>query len=123
MSVVSRDVGVPFDSCMAELYRNGRDSVQPRRVEMGIGKKVAMVTIADTNGARTLRYRRARAVCEQSYDLNIGHGDLVVDKGSSEWNHGIPKTKDARGFLLMMTFRQMLPKSDPSTGRYQIPMF
>ena len=127
MARVNRDVGIKSDSCMANLYRDGDDSVCAHKDGDWMHPTIATVVLADAQGARHLCFRRDAAERgELSWKLNTGHGDLVVDKGSAEkWKHWVPKSKAVRGRRLSLTFRQMTNVQNelPGMAQEQVSLF
>jgi alkylated DNA repair dioxygenase AlkB len=100
-----RELGVDFNSCLANLYRDGTDSIgyhSDNESELGPRPTIASVSL----GARrrfVLRHRGTHA--RWSWDL--GQGDLLVmrDESQSDYTHAVPKTSRQVRPRMNLTFR------------------
>jgi len=100
------ELGAPFNSCLANLYRDGSDSMgyhSDDEPELGPRPVIASVSL----GARrsfTLRHRISR----QRWTWALGAGDLLVmrDEAQSDYAHAVPKTARPVGARMNLTFRQ-----------------
>lgn len=94
-----------FDSCFANFYRHGNDSISWHADDSDwIGPVIASVTLGS---ARRFRMRsKSRTQPRAEYDL--GHGDLLIMRAGCQdaWEHCVPKSKRSRGQRLNLTFRQ-----------------
>lgn len=103
------ELGSPFNSCLANLYRDGTDSMGEHsddEPELGPRPTIASVSL----GARrrfVLRHRSTGA--RWSYDL--GAGDLLVMRAESQsdYRHAVPKTRRPVGPRMNLTFRWLTP--------------
>ncbi len=98
------ETGAQFNSCLANVYRGGRDSVSwhsDDEPELGVNPTIASVSLGDTRDFR-LRDEASRAVST----VPLGHGDLLVMRGESQsrFRHSIPKRAHA-GTRVNLTFR------------------
>lgn len=106
------EVGSPFNSCLANLYRDGTDSMGEHsddEPELGPRPTIASVSL----GARRRFVLRHRATGQRwSYDL--GAGDLLVMRAESQadYRHGVPKTRRPVGPRMNLTFRWLGPDAD-----------
>lgn len=99
------ELGVRFNSCLANLYRDGSDSMgyhSDHEPELGPEPTIASVSL----GARrvfALRHRTTR----QRWTWDLGQGDLLVMSGDSQrdYAHAVPKTTRVVGPRLNLTFR------------------
>ncbi len=99
-------LGCPLNSCLANLYRDGSDSMgfhSDDEPELGQRPVIASVSL----GARrtfTLRHRVSR----QRWSWALGAGDLLVmrDDSQSAYAHAVPKTTRAVGPRMNLTFRR-----------------
>ena len=102
-----RELGVEFNSCLANLYRNGSDSMGFHS-DNGNRQARRRPTIASVSlGASRrflFRHRRTRA----RLDLDLGRGDLLVmrDESQSDYAHAVLKTSRPIGPRINLTFRQ-----------------
>ena len=102
------ELGVPFNSCLANLYRDGTDSMgfhSDDEPELGPQPTIASVSL----GARrrfVLRHRTTR----ERWTWELGGGDLLVmrDESQRDYAHAIPKTTRAIGPRMNLTFRYFL---------------
>lgn len=103
---VSRTAGVEFNCCLANYYRDGRDSIgmhSDDEPELGKDPVIASISLG---GCRTFRLARKDKSARLSVPLN--GGSLLVMKGRSqaEWSHGIDKEPGAEP-RINLTFRRM----------------
>jgi alkylated DNA repair dioxygenase AlkB len=99
------ELGVGFNSCLANLYRDGSDSMgfhSDDEPELGPEPTIASVSL----GARrrfVLRHRTTR----ERWTWDLGEGDLLVmrDESQREYAHALPKTSRPVGVRMNLTFR------------------
>lgn len=99
------EFGAPFNSCLANLYRDGSDSMgyhSDDEPELGERPTIASISL----GARrtfTLRHRVSR----QRWSWELGEGDLLLmtEESQSDYAHAVPKTTRPVGPRLNLTFR------------------
>ena len=104
-----RELGVDFNSCLANLYRDGTDSMGYHRdnePELGPRPTIASVSLGDRRRF-LLRHRRTG----ERWSWDLGHGDLLVmrDESQSDYAHAVPKTSRAVGPRMNLTFRCFQP--------------
>lgn len=101
------DIGV-----MCNLYRDGADSVAYHD-DADHGGAAPFIASVSLGATRTMRFRRksktaalASAVCPNSTALDLEHGSLfaMVPSVQDQWEHSIPKRKEA-GLRVNLTFR------------------
>jgi alkylated DNA repair dioxygenase AlkB len=107
------ELGAPFDSCLANLYRDGADSMgwhSDDEPELGPRPTIASVSL----GARRRFLLRHRA-SGQRWSVELGEGDLLVmrDESQSDYRHAVPKTTRALGPRMNLTFRCFSPLALP----------
>ena len=100
------ELGEAFRTCGLCLYRDGSDSVAWHGDRIGRSRSEdTMVAILSVGSPRTLALRPngGRTACR----IGLGHGDLVVMGGACqrEWEHAVPKTKQAVGPRMSIQFR------------------
>jgi alkylated DNA repair dioxygenase AlkB len=105
------EVGLDVNSCLANLYRDGTDSMgyhSDNEPELGLRPTIASVSLGDRRRF-VLRHRATRA--KWSWDL--GQGDLLVmrDESQSDYAHAVPKTARPVGPRMNLTFRRFRPRS------------
>ena len=94
-----------FNSCLANLYRDGSDSMgyhSDDEPELGPRPTIASISL----GARrnfALRHRVSR----QRWTWSLGEGDLLVMRAEaqSDYAHAVPKTAKPVGPRMNLTFR------------------
>jgi len=104
------EIGVDFNSCLANLYRDGADSMgyhSDDEPELGDEPTIASVSL----GARrtfSLRHHETG----QRWSWPLGDGDLLVMWGDSQrsYAHAVPKTSRPVGPRLNLTFRFFSPE-------------
>jgi alkylated DNA repair dioxygenase AlkB len=104
-------LGVDFNSCLANLYRDGSDSMgyhSDNESELGQRPTIASVSLGDRRRF-VLRHRATR----QRWSWDLGHGDLLVmrDESQSDYAHAVPKTSRPVGPRMNLTFRCFRPRS------------
>jgi alkylated DNA repair dioxygenase AlkB len=99
------ELGVDFNSCLANLYRDGTDSIgfhSDNEPELGPRPTIASISLGERRRF-VLRHRSTGA--RWSWDL--GHSDLLVmrDESQSAFAHAVPKTSRPVGPRMNLTFR------------------
>jgi alkylated DNA repair dioxygenase AlkB len=100
-----RELGVDFNSCLANLYRDGTDSMgyhSDNEPELGPRPTIASVSLGDRRRF-VLRHRATR----ERWSWDLGHGDLLImrDESQSDYAHAVPKTPCPVGPRMNLTFR------------------
>ena len=100
-----RELGVDFNSCLANLYRDGTDSMgyhSDNEPELGPRPTIASISLGDRRRF-VLRHR----VSGERWSWDLGHGDLLVMRGESQsaFAHAVPKTSRPVGPRMNLTFR------------------
>ena len=99
------EVGVRFNSCLANLYRDGRDSMgahADNEPELGREPTIASVSLGEPR-----RFVMTHVATGRRFAWSLGAGDLLVMFGESQsdYRHGVPKTAARVGRRLNLTFR------------------
>jgi alkylated DNA repair dioxygenase AlkB len=107
LTCVSEAGGREFNHLLINLYRDGRDSMGMHaddEAELGRHPVVATLTL----GATRKFLLRARKGSHRA-DYALGNGSLLIMGGhcQTEYVHGIPKTAQAVGSRLSITFRRV----------------
>jgi len=102
--------GVAFNSVLANLYRDGADSMgwhSDDEPELGERPVIASASFGATRRFR-LRHRHRRELDPVTVPLQ--HGALLVMKGDTQanWKHQIPKTRKVSEPRVNLTFRTIL---------------
>jgi alkylated DNA repair dioxygenase AlkB len=106
--------GQPFNSVLLNLYRHGRDSVSWHADnEPGLGKNPVIASISLGAERRfQLKHRRTG----ERLSVNLPHGSCLIMAGATQhhWLHQLPKTAQAIGPRINLTFRAMTAERPPS---------
>ena len=99
------ELGVSFNSCLANLYRDGADSMgyhSDDEPELGPRPTIASISLGDRRRF-VLRHRMTR----ERWSWDLGHGDLLVmrDESQRDFAHAVPKTSRPVGPRMNLTFR------------------
>lgn len=94
-----------FNSVLANLYRNGQDSMgchADDEIELGQNPLIASLSFGDS---RILRFRHGRS--GHKLDIELAHGDLLLMAGELQhhWRHELPKTRKPKQPRINLTFR------------------
>jgi len=105
-------VQMPFNSVLANAYRDGRDSMgwhADDEKELGFEPLIASVSLGACRRF-LLKARRGKALTE----LQLEHGSLLLMRGKSQsaFRHSLPKTTKPVGLRINLTFRQILKSRD-----------
>lgn len=107
---VEERVGRAFDSCFANFYRDGMDTIPWHADDQAwIGPVVASVTFG---GPRRFDMKRKRGDMHNVWSWDLGHGDLfVMHEGTQEeWLHGVARVPNKKVRpRLNFTFRSTVP--------------
>lgn len=100
------DVGVPFNSVLANLYRDGRDSMgwhSDDERELGVEPVIASISL----GAARRFVLRHRRDPDSKLALDLPHGSLLLMRGQTQrhWRHALPRTARPMGERINLTFR------------------
>lgn len=106
---LAREVGVRFNSVLANRYRDGADAMgwhSDDEPELGPEPVIASVSVG---APRTFAFR-ARGDGRR-VDLVLEHGSLLLMAGRTQhaWRHAIPRTRRPLGERVNLTFRAILP--------------
>lgn len=107
---LQEELGVPFNSVLANLYRDGRDAMgwhSDDEPELGPRPVIASVSLG---GVRrfALKHRRDAAL---KGVLELPHGSLLVMSGDTQrlYRHALPRTSRVVAPRINLTFRQVDP--------------
>ena len=108
-----KELGLDFNSCLANLYRDGTDSMgyhSDDEPELGPLPTIASISLGDRRRF-VLRHRITR----ERWSWDLGHGDLLImrDESQSDYAHAVPKTSRPVRPRMNLTFRRFQPVSEP----------
>ncbi|SBO41792.1 alpha-ketoglutarate-dependent dioxygenase AlkB [Cyanobium sp. NIES-981] len=100
--------GVPFNTALANLYRDGQDSVAwhaDDEPELGPRPVIASLSL----GATRRFLMRSKADHGQRRSFELSHGSVLWMAGSTQehWQHCLPRTTRPVGARINFTFRAM----------------
>ena len=103
---IETEVGINFTSCLANLYRDGKDSNgwhADDEKELGENPIIASISF----GEERVFHFKHKLEKTQKKKLILKHGSLLLMKGETQknWLHQIPKTKKDIGKRVNLTFR------------------
>lgn len=105
---VSAASGEDFNSVLANLYRDGNDTMgwhSDDEPELGAQPIIASLSL----GASRRFVLKSRAKGGDKLELELPHGSLLVMRGETQKNyrHSLPRTKRATGERMNLTFRRI----------------
>lgn len=108
-AIMERQCRCTFNSVLANLYRDGRDSMgchADDEKELGKNPVIASLSLGEERLFK-LHHKKSK----KSLAINLGHGDLLVMAGDCQqhWLHSIPKTKTSKTPRINLTFRKIQP--------------
>ncbi|GAA4379056.1 alpha-ketoglutarate-dependent dioxygenase AlkB [Hymenobacter koreensis] len=108
---VEESTGASFNSVLLNLYRSGQDSMgwhADDEPELGPEPIIASVSLGSARRFR-LRPRPAAGPAHPPLTLELAAGSLLVMGGTTQrcWQHAVPKTAQAVGPRLNLTFRRV----------------
>lgn len=104
---LAREFGIPTNTVLANLYRDGRDSMgwhRDHEPELGPDPQVISLSLG---APRDFDVRRDLDRWTQR--LVLQHGDLLVmgTKSQTNWTHCVPKRLKITNLRINLTFRQV----------------
>lgn len=111
----AQEFGIQSNTALANLYRDGRDSMgwhRDNEPELGPDPRVVSLSLGV---ARDFDVRRDADGWKQRFAL--GHGDLLIMDGGSQtkWTHSVPKRLKTNEIRINITFRMVF------CGRNDVP--
>jgi alkylated DNA repair dioxygenase AlkB len=96
-----------FNSVLANLYRNGTDSMgwhADKEKELGKDPAIASLSLGD-NRLFKIRHNKTGELI----NIELQHGDLLLMSGALQhhWRHCVPKTKIEKNPRINLTFRKI----------------
>ncbi|CEG61373.1 alpha-ketoglutarate-dependent dioxygenase AlkB family protein [Legionella micdadei] len=107
-TVLQERLGIQFNSVLANLYRNGQDSMgwhADNEPELGENPAIASVSLGAVRQF-CLRHKKQKTVLQ----ISLGHGSVLVMQGETQhyWKHALPKMKGIDEPRINLTFRRIL---------------
>lgn len=96
-----------FNSVLANLYRNGQDSMgwhADKEKELGMNPVIASLSLGEQRLFK-LQHNKTK----QILDIQLQQGNLVLMAGPLQhhWRHSLPKTKQFKKPRINLTFRKI----------------
>ena len=106
---LARDLHTAFNSVLANLYRDGDDSMgwhRDNESELGPEPVIASLSLGETRYF-DLRHRHYRENELPVQRFELQSGDLIVMRGATQqnWHHRVPKQKARGGARINLSFR------------------
>ncbi|MFD1095311.1 alpha-ketoglutarate-dependent dioxygenase AlkB family protein [Salegentibacter chungangensis] len=100
--------GTKFTTCLANLYRDGQDSMgwhADDEKELGKNPVIASVSL----GAERMFHLKHKQEKSLKHKLRLENGSLFLMQGLTQhfWKHQIPKTKKVTAPRINLTFRKI----------------
>ena len=95
-----------YNYCLLNRYRSGQDSMGMHADnEPEMGNVIGSLSLGAN---RTFRIKHNRT--KETMSFLLGHGSLLIMAGTMQqfWKHEIPKTKQAVGERINLTYRQIV---------------
>jgi alkylated DNA repair dioxygenase AlkB len=100
--------GASFNAALANLYRNGRDSVGWHSDnEAGLGNRPIIASLS-LGGERRFQFRHRKTKQTITLELSMGHWLMMAGETQMFWLHQVPKTAAAVTPRVNLTFRQTI---------------
>ncbi|MGZ8136545.1 MAG: alpha-ketoglutarate-dependent dioxygenase AlkB family protein [Methylococcaceae bacterium] len=105
---VEQQCGGIFNSVLANLYRDGKDSMgchADDEKELGVNPVIASLSFGDER-----LFKLHHKSSKQTLDILLDHGDLLIMSGSlqSHWQHSLPKTRRQKQARINLTYRKII---------------
>lgn len=105
-NIIEKELAISFTSCLANLYRNGKDSNgwhADNEKELGKNPIIASISFG---ADRTFHFKHKHKK-DLKLKITLQHGSLLLMQGETQkyWLHQIPKTQKDIGKRINLTFR------------------
>ncbi|SDR65770.1 Alkylated DNA repair dioxygenase AlkB [Gramella sp. MAR_2010_147] len=102
------DQGIKFNVCLANLYRDGKDSMgwhADDEKELGKNPVIASLSL----GTERIFHLKHKNISTARHKIRLQHGSLLMMKGTTQefWKHQLPKTKKIVSPRINLTFRRI----------------
>ncbi|APS38870.1 MULTISPECIES: alpha-ketoglutarate-dependent dioxygenase AlkB family protein [unclassified Salegentibacter] len=100
--------GFEFNTCLANLYRDGNDSMGWHADDEQVLGKNPVIASISLGGVRSFQFKH-KTNKNLKEKIELQHGSLLIMKGSMQhyWKHQLPKTKKEVSPRINLTFRQI----------------
>jgi alkylated DNA repair dioxygenase AlkB len=118
-SLVEEKVGCLFNSCLCNLYHNGKEGMGWHSDdEKALGKNTAIGSLS-LGAERKFSLRHKRKGDSPSISIQLENGSLLVMKGATQtfWQHSLPKSAKIAKPRINLTFRTIVLEDVPRTSQ------
>ena len=100
--------GYDFNTCLANLYRHGNDSMGWHADDEKVLGKNPVIASISLGGIRRFQFKH-KTNKDLKESIELQHGSLLIMKGSMQhfWKHQLPKTKKEVAARINLTFRKI----------------
>jgi len=100
--------GFEFNTCLANLYRDGNDSMGWHADDEQVLGKNPVIASISLGGVRSFQFKH-KTNKNLKEKIELQHGSLLIMKGSMQhfWKHQLPKTKKEVSPRINLTFRKI----------------
>jgi alkylated DNA repair dioxygenase AlkB len=100
--------GYDFNTCLANLYRHGNDSMGWHADDEKVLGKNPVIASISLGGIRRFQFKH-KTNKDLKESIELQHGSLLMMKGSMQhfWKHQLPKTKKEVAPRINLTFRKI----------------
>ncbi|WP_328824532.1 alpha-ketoglutarate-dependent dioxygenase AlkB family protein [Thalassotalea algicola] len=100
--------GCQFNSCLANLYRDGSDTVgwhSDDEPELGAQPVIASLSLGETRN-----FQLKHKTLKEKLTIPLNSGSLLVMAGETQhaWQHCLPRTKRLKSPRINLTFRKII---------------
>lgn len=116
-AVAERCAGAAFNAVLANLYRDGRDSVSWHADDEPAMGDAPVIASLSLGAVRRFRLRH-KTIRDLAVGLDLPHGSCLVMAGATQrhWLHQLPKTARPVGPRINLTFRRCLTAERNGVG-------
>ena len=100
--------GFEFNTCLANLYRDGNDSMGWHADDEQVLGKNPVIASISLGGVRSFQFKH-KTNKNLKEKIELQHGSLLIMKGIMQhyWKHQLPKTKKEVSPRINLTFRKI----------------
>jgi alkylated DNA repair dioxygenase AlkB len=100
--------GYDFNTCLANLYRHGNDSMGWHADDEKVLGKNPVIASISLGSIRRFQFKH-KTNKDLKESIELQHGSLLIMKGSMQhfWKHQLPKTKKEVAPRINLTFRKI----------------
>ncbi|CAK0761450.1 hypothetical protein CVIRNUC_002861 [Coccomyxa viridis] len=110
---LEQETGAVFNSCLLNLYRNGRDHMSYHSDNEALYGPQPVIGSVSFGEARAFILRQnSNHACKLNFAL--GNGDMLTMQGTTQdhWMHAVPRRLQCSGSRISLTFRKIVCPED-----------